>query len=880
MPSFSRFQKVALGLACLFRTHVPIAAADEAIASRAAAEKALATALHLEKQLHRAHTTCRPFSLSDTSPRMLVTGGAGFVGSHLVEALKREYPKATIKVADNLRRGRLTNLATDAIDQDDGAKEMIDFRHDICLEDLTKPDVSQRVMRHAEVVFHLADTVADSGLSAFDDALLINLEVIRAAKENGVKDFVYASTACTSPERNVTRISSEKSTYGGFSESPSHGCSKFMGEVGLGLAREESHMNVGIVRFSQIYGPRSPYVGGDSQALPSLIHQAIRLYTGGDARGLVVQGSGRQSRDFVYIDDAIDALLATYRVGMNEGPLQMGTGKATTLAEAAEEVANLANSLMGPLGDRLRPQFEASISEDDLGGAADVTQGTEVLKWRAATPFRDGLRRTFQWILADMIADYPLAGAAGFGGGRRSHGNVGANFEELHLIGGGVNGTIVTAKRQLDLPYLNLIRSYVGMHKAPVVNPVVDKKRRYIVAGYGCPHFLGNYVFNFLNAFAVALVTNRTLLWINHGRHIDKKGPSNPSLIECDGFMDVRSWVPAAEAVLPILEASFGSAAQARFPPYGYGFQGLKYLGTKSINEPNIGGDSLFVDSKQLFCADFPMDSGNSTLVLKAGWMERRDVGLSLRNGSGVLGPEAQSRVHQLFSHGIDVAYGMMFDAAFEMGKAVVGPAKQALLNAVDDSATGDGNGRNTIAIHVRHQDSSDHGNDSAHLRSCISSILEPNLAIFAASDRDETLAALSKIASKNSTVVKAPVKPMAHHAKGQVALDSGENGPAAGLGGLYDMEFLTEAGAHPRAIGFIGSTVSSFSELIYARIAFRQSADHNRTVYWEKGVDSVKEDGHIQAKCHSRPIRLPNRRHGAKVDWAGGSARAATYAC
>ena len=247
---------------------------------------------------------------------------------------------------------------------------------------------------------------------------------------------------------------------------------------------------------------------------------------------------------------------------------------------------------------------------------------------------------------------------------------------------------------------------------------------------------------------------------------------------------------------------------------------------------------------------------------------------------SGVLGPEAQSRVHQLFSHGIDVAYGMMFDAAFEMGKAVVGPAKQALLNAVDDSATGDGNGRNTIAIHVRHQDSSDHGNDLAHLRSCISSILEPNLAIFAASDRDETLAALSKIASKNSTVVKAPVKPMAHHAKGQVALDSGENGPAAGLGGLYDMEFLTEAGAHPRAIGFIGSTVSSFSELIYARIAFRQSADHNRTVYWEKGVDSVKEGGYIQAKCHSRPIRLPNRRHGAEVDWAGGSARAATYAC
>ena len=87
--------------------------------------------------------------------RILVTGGAGFVGSHMVERLLEEYPKATIKVVDNLWRGRLRNL----VDEKTGV-EMLDFLKHVCVEDLTEPEVAVRLTKHAEAVFHLADIVA------------------------------------------------------------------------------------------------------------------------------------------------------------------------------------------------------------------------------------------------------------------------------------------------------------------------------------------------------------------------------------------------------------------------------------------------------------------------------------------------------------------------------------------------------------------------------------------------------------------------------------------------------------------------------------------------------------------------------------------------
>ena len=319
------------------------------------AEAAYAAAFRAEKQFERGHTRCEPFSPSDPSPRMLVTGGAGFVGSHMVERLLEEYPKATIKVVDNLWRGRLRNLVNEKT-----GVEMLDFLKHVCVEDLTEPEVAVRLTKHAEAVFHLADIVAgiDFVFSnqpfVFDKNLLINLNTIRAARENGVKEFVYAGTACSFPKNlqssyNVTRIP-ERLTYPANPES-AYGWSKLMGEYELELFNDQAAgFNVGIVRFHNLYGPRSPYTQG-SQVLPSVIHKCIGLYTGENVnkQGLVVWGSGRQYRDFLYIDDAVDGVLATYRNGMNKGVVQIGTGDATTIKNAAFEIAKVAEALLGPL---------------------------------------------------------------------------------------------------------------------------------------------------------------------------------------------------------------------------------------------------------------------------------------------------------------------------------------------------------------------------------------------------------------------------------------------------------------------------------------------------------------------------------------------------
>ena len=143
---------------------------------------------------------CVPFVPSDASPRIIVTGGAGFVGSHLVKRLLRPPWSGTLKVVDNLWRGQLRNL----IDPD--GNPLLDFSRDVCIGDLTDYSVAELMTRHAETVYHLADIVGgidfvfSNQASLFDKNLQININTLRAARANRVPAFVYTATACSFPK--------------------------------------------------------------------------------------------------------------------------------------------------------------------------------------------------------------------------------------------------------------------------------------------------------------------------------------------------------------------------------------------------------------------------------------------------------------------------------------------------------------------------------------------------------------------------------------------------------------------------------------------------------------------------------------------------------
>ena len=168
-----------------------------------------------------------------------------------------------------------------------------------------------------------------------------------------------------------------------------------MGEYELNIAKEPGVFNVGIVRFHNLYGDRINYGPNRSQALPSLVRKAIMH----PKESLSLWGSGKQYRDFLHVSDAVNGILATIERGMNKGAVQIGTGVATSLEDAASEISYLAKKLLNKdvnfIPDRTK-------MEGDMGRVADLTRARDILKWKAQISFKQGMESMFRWILQDM----------------------------------------------------------------------------------------------------------------------------------------------------------------------------------------------------------------------------------------------------------------------------------------------------------------------------------------------------------------------------------------------------------------------------------------------------------------------------------------------
>ena len=324
--------------------------------------------------------------------KIIITGGAGFIGSTLAKRLVRE--GADVQVIDNLWRGRLENLRLP-----DGTFA-IDLESQFHLADLTDYSKCLELVRDADLVYHLADVVGGVHFAlhhepfVFRQNILINTNVISACVANHVPNYVYVGTACSFPKhlqmREEITALTEDQTYPAEPES-SYGWSKLMGEYEAELARKSGRINVGLLRFHNVYGPGASFDPHHSQALPALIRKAILF----PAEPFVVWGSGSQYRDFVYIDDVIQALVLVVQRGLNRGVIQIGSEQATTLKEAAEIIIQISGKSIDIVFDTTKPQ-------GDRGRVAVCTRARQMLGWEPKTDLRLGLERTYEWILGQM----------------------------------------------------------------------------------------------------------------------------------------------------------------------------------------------------------------------------------------------------------------------------------------------------------------------------------------------------------------------------------------------------------------------------------------------------------------------------------------------
>ena len=316
-----------------------------------------------------------------------ITGGCGFIGTNLALRLSKTNK---ITIIDNCWKS------------DNNYHLLKDIENiTILVEDLTLPEISVNLIKDFDVVYHLADIV--SGIDwAFSNEyyiyktnILINTNVLSACVKNNIKNYIYVGTACSYPKKIQYQKSNnyvkEEDVYP-LDPETSYGMSKYLGEYEANLIKEE--MNVGILRLHNVYGP---YCNTDlkySQVIPSLIYKSLL-----NSKIINILGTGEEYRDFVYVDDVVDALILVFKHGMNKGVIQIGSGYPTKIKEVFRSINNVYKQ---ENNSDLIPKYDLR-EKGDFGRIAILEKAKKILNWEPKTNFNDGLFQTYQYIKNNNI---------------------------------------------------------------------------------------------------------------------------------------------------------------------------------------------------------------------------------------------------------------------------------------------------------------------------------------------------------------------------------------------------------------------------------------------------------------------------------------------
>ncbi len=325
--------------------------------------------------------------------KILVTGGAGMIGSNLVKKLVGL--RHNVIVIDNLWRGKLEYLR-----YPETGEMCIDLNKSFFNIDLSKEIVNIEPFRDVEYIIHLADVVAginyvfNNQSNLFRQNILINSNTIELAKTLKVKGFIYAGTACSFPlELQNTfeyKLLVEDDLYPANPES-AYGWSKLMGIYESALLERDFGIKTLSLIFHNIYGAPCDYTPDRSQVIPALIRKAIQYPN----EEFVVWGSGKQGRAFLHVDDVVDALVLGLEKGLGKGYIQIGPDFSTTIAELASIVVDIS-------GKDIKIHFDTTKPEGDKSRAADFQKALSLLGWKPRVGLKEGLKKTYDWVESEV----------------------------------------------------------------------------------------------------------------------------------------------------------------------------------------------------------------------------------------------------------------------------------------------------------------------------------------------------------------------------------------------------------------------------------------------------------------------------------------------
>jgi GDP-D-mannose 3', 5'-epimerase len=317
--------------------------------------------------------------------RILITGGGGFIGSHLARTL--------------FKQGHFVRIADVKFD---------DYIHEsYCSEkltlDLRTKENCVKATAEIDQVYNLAANmggigfITEVGAEVMYDNTLINTNMLEASRQNKVNRYLYTSSACVYPTYRQTKPDidglREEDAYPADPDN-FYGWEKLYTEKMCEAYQRDYGMDIRILRYHNIYGPEGTYVGGREKS-PAALCRKVAEAT--DPGTINIWGDGNQTRSYCYVSDAVNATILLMDSNYNK-PLNIGSDRLVSINDLADIIIKIS-------GKQIKKTYDLAAPQGVRGRNANLSLVKRTLNWEPRVTLEEGLAKTYNWILEQLKVD-------------------------------------------------------------------------------------------------------------------------------------------------------------------------------------------------------------------------------------------------------------------------------------------------------------------------------------------------------------------------------------------------------------------------------------------------------------------------------------------